>query len=104
MLQHYKSLSWVSFGLAMICSLSFVSNSYGQRPKSSAELLLKAEHGPWMVLAASFEGEGAKRKAVQLAAELREDFRLKAYCLPKMFDYTKTVAGAGFTPEASKRR
>jgi hypothetical protein len=88
----------------MLCALSINSGALGQRPKSSAELLLKTEHGPWMVLAASFEGEGAKRKAVQLAAELREEFRLKAYCLPKMFDYTQTVAGVGFTPQGEQKK
>ncbi|MCU0712393.1 MAG: hypothetical protein MUC43_10055 [Pirellula sp.] len=104
MLRQYKSFRLVSFGLAMLCALSINSGALGQRPKSSAELLLKTEHGPWMVLAASFEGEGAKRKAVQLAAELREEFRLKAYCLPKMFDYTQTVAGVGFTPQGEQKK
>lgn len=104
MLQQYKSLSLNSFGLVLFLALSFTSNTYGQRPKSSAELLLKAEHGPWMVLAASFEGEGAKKKAVQLAAELREEYRLKAYCLPKMFDYTQSVAGVGFTPSGEQKK
>lgn len=104
MLQQYKSLSLNSFGLVLFLALSLTSNSYGQRPKSSAELLLKAEHGPWMVLAASFEGEGAKKKAVQLAAELREEYRLKAYCLPKMFDYTQSVAGVGFTPSGEQKK
>ncbi len=66
MLQQYKSLSLNSFGLVLFLALSLTSNSYGQRPKSSAELLLKAEHGPWMVLAASFEGEGAKKKRSSL--------------------------------------
>lgn len=104
MLQQYKSLSLNSFGLVLFLALSLTSNVFGQRPKSSAELLLKAEHGPWMVLAASFEGEGAKKKAVQLAAELREEYRLKAYCLPKMFDYTQTVAGVGFTPRGEQKK
>lgn len=104
MLQQYKSLSLNSFGLVLFLALSLTSNAFGQRPKSSAELLLKAEHGPWMVLAASFEGEGAKKKAVQLAAELREEYRLKAYCLPKMFDYTQSVAGVGFTPSGEQKK
>jgi hypothetical protein len=104
MLQQYNSLKVASFGLMLFLASSLVASVYGQRPTSSSELLLKPEHGPWMVLAASFEGEGAKRKAVQLAAELREDFRLKAYCLPKMFDYTQKVTGLGFTPDGEQKK
>jgi hypothetical protein len=64
----------------------------------------KAEHGPWLVLAHSFEGDGAKAKAVQLAAELRTDFGLQAYCLPKNFDYSKTVPGAGFNVRGEQKK
>jgi hypothetical protein len=105
MFLHLHSRVGLSSGLIAFAMALVLGNiSLAQRPKSSAELLLKNEHGPWLVLAASFEGEGAKAKAVQLAVELRTDFRLKAYCLPKMFDYSRTVAGAGFDENGSQKK
>ena len=62
------------------------------------------EHGPWLIMAKNFEGEGAKKKAVQLAAELRTEFGLQAYCLPKYYDYTQTVQGAGFDKNGNEKR
>lgn len=66
---------------------------------TSADLLLTAEQGPWLIMAMAFEGDGAKNKAVQLAAELRRDFNLQAYCSPKDFDYSHSVSGAGINSE-----
>jgi hypothetical protein len=73
-------------------------------PFTAADLELKNEHGPWLILAYTFEGDGAKKKAVQLAAELRKDFGLTAYCLPKLFDYSKPVIGAGITEDGRERK
>lgn len=70
----------------------------------SEDLLLTADHGPWLIMAMAFEGEGAKSKAVQLAAELRRDFKMMAYCSPRNFDYTTDVNGAGFTSEGETRK
>ncbi len=91
----------VGFSLWIALVVQAVAQS---KPNSSSELLLKNEHGPWLVMAMSFEGEGAKKKAVQLAAELRRDFGLQAYCMPKSFDYTETVIGAGFSPTGGEKR
>lgn len=89
------------FSLVVTPSLWAQSKS---KPFSSADLQLKNEHGPWLIIAKNFEGDGAKKKAVQLAAELRNDFGLKAYCLPKYYDYTQTVQGAGFDKNGNEKR
>ncbi|MCE3015451.1 MAG: hypothetical protein ACK56W_06115 [Pirellula sp.] len=93
--------------LSLFLSLAITPTLWSQsksKPFTSADLLLKMEHGPWLIMAKNFEGEGAKKKAVQLAAELRTEFGLKAYCLPKYYDYTQTVQGAGFDKNGNEKR
>ena len=38
------------------------------------EYWLSEENGPWMIMAASFTGEGARTQARELILELRRDF------------------------------
>ncbi len=52
-------------------------------------------NGPWMILAASFSGEGAEKQAQELVEELRTKFKLPAYSFQKEFDYSKSVQGRG---------
>ena len=66
-------------------------------------LELKAEHGPWLIYAASLEGPDAKMQAVQLAAELREEFDLTAYILPKTLDFSNRVVGSGFNAQGGEK-
>lgn len=40
---------------------------------------LSQERGPWLIVAASFSGEGAEKQASDLAAELRSEYRIAAY-------------------------
>ncbi len=54
---------------------------------------LTEEHGPWLVLAANFAGEGAAEQAHELVLELRKEFNLPAYIDRKEFDYSETVEG-----------
>jgi hypothetical protein len=56
-------------------------------------------HGPWMIMAATFSGEGAEEQARQLIHELRRDFKLPAYSYRKKFEYSKPVRGKGLTPQ-----
>ena len=98
---------FVTMFLAIFLSLAITPSLWSQsksKPFTSADLQLKNEHGPWLIMAKNFEGEGAKKKAVQLAAELRTEFGLKAYCLPKYYDYTQTVQGAGFDKNGNEKR
>lgn len=46
---------------------------------SGEDLALTEKHGPWMIMAASFHGEGAEESAEELALELRRRYHLKAF-------------------------
>ena len=59
------------------------------------EYWLSEENGPWMIMAASFTGEGARTQARELILELRRDFDQVAYLHRKKFDYTDAVIGLG---------
>jgi hypothetical protein len=54
---------------------------------------LQESHGPWLILAASFSGEGAGRQAQELVQELRSRFKLPAYVHRQSYDYTQPVQG-----------
>ncbi|MBC8352841.1 MAG: hypothetical protein H8E66_12675 [Planctomycetes bacterium] len=60
---------------------------------SSMRYALTEDHGPWLILAASFAGSGAAEQAHELVLELRRRFDLPAYVNQKEFDYTDTVEG-----------
>ncbi len=52
---------------------------------------LKDTNGPWMILANTFRGPDADRRAKELTYELRKKFKLEAYSYSKEFDYRKSV-------------
>ncbi len=54
----------------------------------NADYKLSEEHGPWMILAATFGGEEGKKQAQQLVLELRRDHNLPAYTYSTRYDYT----------------
>jgi len=54
---------------------------------------LREEHGPWLILAATFAREGADRQASELVYELRKRFKLPAYIHRQNYDYTQPVQG-----------
>ena len=56
---------------------------------------LKESNGPWMILAYTFRGPDADRKAQELTLELRKQYKLEAFSFAKQFDYTTTVRGKG---------
>ena len=102
-------LSKKCFCMALLASLAIQSSTRLEaqtaRPKVTSTVApqngvndafaVKAEHGPWFVMAMSFSGPNAKEQSEKLAMELRKDFQLQAYCLSKRFDYTQGVEGAG---------
>jgi hypothetical protein len=53
------------------------------------------DNGPWMILAASFSGEGAERQARELVLEIRKKYKLPAYLYMKSFDYSGETQGRG---------
>ncbi|NUQ63672.1 MAG: hypothetical protein HUU20_14440 [Pirellulales bacterium] len=59
------------------------------------EYRLTEEHGPWMILACSFSGDGAAEQARQLVLEIRKRYKLPAYMYEKTFDLTKDSARGG---------
>ncbi len=52
-------------------------------------------HGPWLILATTFSGDGAKDQAKKLTLELREKYRLPAYVYQKRFDFSQGERGRG---------
>ena len=61
----------------------------------STDYGLTEKHGPWMILATTFSGEGAEQQAQELVLELRGQFGMEAYTHKMAFDFTQTVSGLG---------
>lgn len=62
-------------------------------PEKSYELT--EEQGPWMILATSFAGDGAREEAHQLVLELRRSFKLNAFMHKQAFDHSQSEQGIG---------
>lgn len=60
-------------------------------PKKSYTLTEK--HGPWLIIASSFAGEGAEKQAKELVLEIRRDYKLPAYIHKQHFDFTESLDG-----------
>ena len=65
---------------------------------------LAEKDGPWLVLATTFRGEGARDDARRLVQELRRVQKLKAYTHEKAFDYTGAQPGRGLNPDGSPKK
>ena len=55
--------------------------------RADTDYLLAEDNGPWMVMAATFSGEGAENQARELVLELRKDFNLQAFHHSMTFDH-----------------
>ncbi len=71
-------------------------------PKNS--FTLTDNDGPWLILAASFAGDGARREAHDLVIELRKEFHLPAYLHSRRFDFTGTVEGRGISANRTPKK
>jgi hypothetical protein len=60
---------------------------------------INEDHGPWMIMAATFTGQGAEDQARQLVHELRTEYKVAAYTYQKKFDFSRPVAGKGLNPQ-----
>ncbi len=71
---------------------------FGNRQTSphDASLRLTQKDGPWLLMCASFVGPDAQAQARNLALELRNTYRLKAYTFSHTFDYSKPYKGKGW--------
>ena len=67
----------------------------GAQPASDGEFSLTQENGPWLIVAASFSGQGAERQATELARELRARYRLKSYLHEMNFKLEDENLGRG---------
>jgi len=56
---------------------------------------LSQEDGPWLILAHTFLGEGAKERADRLVLELRQDLNLPAFVYEEDFDFSGSVNTGG---------
>ncbi|HBO43678.1 MAG TPA: hypothetical protein DD670_07055 [Planctomycetaceae bacterium] len=56
---------------------------------------LTEQQGPWMILAATFSGEGADDQARELVLELRRRYKLPAYVYKKRFEFGDDANGRG---------
>lgn len=63
---------------------------------------LHEEHGPWMIMATTFSGNGAEEQAKELVHELRSRYKLNAYTYQKKFDFSKGTAGRGIDKYGSQ--
>ena len=56
---------------------------------------LKETNGPWLIMAATFTGEGAEDQARRLTLELRQQFNLASFLHQMAFNYSDDAAGQG---------
>ena len=56
---------------------------------------LTVENGPWLIMACSFSGDGAKEQAEELVLELRRKYKLPAYVHRVAFDLGSETYGRG---------
>lgn len=71
---------------------------------AKADYQLAEEHGPWLIFATSFAGEGAETEAKRLVHELRKRYKLPAYVHRKNFDFTGRLEGIGINQDRSPKR
>ena len=71
---------------------------------SKAMYPLAERDGPWLVLATTFRGEGAREDARRLVQELRRTYKFKAYTHEKSFDYTGSQPGLGLNPDGTPKK
>ncbi|MFV2069251.1 MAG: hypothetical protein ACC645_19980 [Pirellulales bacterium] len=62
---------------------------------AETEYVLSEDNGAWLIMAATFSGEGAEQQADELVLELRERYKLPAYTHEMRFDFRDAVAGRG---------
>ena len=61
----------------------------------NADYRITEEEGPWLIMAATFSGEGAEEQAEELVLELRKRYKLKAYLHEMSFDFSESTKGRG---------
>jgi hypothetical protein len=75
-----------------------------QKIDPEAMFPLSERDGPWLVLATTFRGPGARDDARRLVQELRGRFKMQAYTHEQAFDFTGAQRGLGLNPDGSPKR
>jgi hypothetical protein len=65
---------------------------------------LHPENGPWLIVAATFSGDGAEDQARELALELRREYNMNAYVHQVSFDLADDAPMRGFDAYGRPRR
>ncbi len=83
--------------IAMAQKFKLPFRSSAATPGDSDERVeLDQSDGPWLIMCASFVGDEGKVQAENLARELREKYRLKAFTYKHQFNFSDTVEGIGW--------
>jgi hypothetical protein len=104
-----SSIRWIASLLVVFTSICRISDQAAavEGPWSRLNLIkdveadpnkdyeLTQDQGPWMIMAASFGGEGGREQARAVMMELRQKFKYEAYIHTKVFDYTESIPGIG---------
>lgn len=61
----------------------------------SGDYVLSQTDGPWLVMAATFSGDGAEKQAHELVLEFRQRYNLPAYLHAMTFDFSEKSPGRG---------
>jgi hypothetical protein len=72
----------------------FVPVSHSE-PVPKGDTTLTQDNGPWMIMAASFQGDGAEQQAQDLAQEFRNKQHLPAFVHDQTFDFSGENPGRG---------
>lgn len=73
-------------------------------PQVGREFALVQENGPWLIVAATFSGQGGEEQSRALAEELRSQFGLKAYVHEMKFKQTDSSPGRGLDEYGAPQR
>ncbi|HEX4145735.1 MAG TPA: hypothetical protein VHY91_19675 [Pirellulales bacterium] len=95
------SLAVATLLIAPLVSPCAQAATWGKAGKNKAAATKDENHqltdtsGPWLIMAATFTGDGAEDQARQLARELRKELKQNAYTYQKKFDFSKPMEGRG---------
>lgn len=99
-------IAWIGIALEAHAQGGWLPTSWFAPAEVPAQEMfpLAEKDGPWLVLAATFRGEGAREDARRLVQELRRDHKLRAYTHEKAFDYTGQQQGLGLNPDGTPKK
>jgi len=73
------------------------------KPQVAGDYAMTQESGPWLIVAASFSGNGAEDQARKLAEELRQRYQLRAYVHDMNFKFGDDAQRGGEYGAATRR-